>query len=253
MPDRDLEPSLAVDLGRDPARAVHGHLPAAQEVPWRESLVHSVETAGSPLRVAAAEILEQHLKQRLAIPLPAGQAPQRAGVRRQLDSRLIHVHADSEHDGVVACLGQAPSDLLAPQHDELDRQAECRLERVRDGDACDERELRRAPFGRRLQEEREQECCAGGSVPGSTEPSSSGRLVIGDDERALGQRGVDEQLRRLARPDVEAWLTERHGFSHTEMCFSLSLVNGRRCQSAHRSRSRIPASCAMRSSSEGHT
>ncbi|MEA2493987.1 MAG: hypothetical protein QOJ29_1898, partial [Thermoleophilaceae bacterium] len=42
-------------------------------------------------------------------------------------------------------------------------------------------------------------------------------------------------------------------FSHTEMWFRLSSVNGARCQSLQRSRKVIPASLAMRSNSEGQT
>jgi hypothetical protein len=42
-------------------------------------------------------------------------------------------------------------------------------------------------------------------------------------------------------------------FSHTDMWFWLSLVKGARRQSLQRSRSVIPASCAMRSNSEGQT
>jgi hypothetical protein len=41
--------------------------------------------------------------------------------------------------------------------------------------------------------------------------------------------------------------------AQTEMCLVLSLVNGERSQSLQRSRSRIPASLAMRSSSAGQT
>lgn len=43
------------------------------------------------------------------------------------------------------------------------------------------------------------------------------------------------------------------GFSQMETCWRLSLVKGSRVQPSHRSRSRIPASCAIRSSSAGHT
>lgn len=43
------------------------------------------------------------------------------------------------------------------------------------------------------------------------------------------------------------------GFSQTETCWALSLVNGCRCQPLHRSRRLIPASSAIRSSSAGHT
>jgi hypothetical protein len=40
---------------------------------------------------------------------------------------------------------------------------------------------------------------------------------------------------------------------HTETCLVLSLVNGSRFQPLQRSRSVILASCAIRSSSDGHT
>ena len=43
------------------------------------------------------------------------------------------------------------------------------------------------------------------------------------------------------------------GFSQTETCLRLSLVKGSRFQSAQRSRRRMPASSAIRSSSAGHT
>ena len=42
-------------------------------------------------------------------------------------------------------------------------------------------------------------------------------------------------------------------FSQTETCLRLSPVNGFLLQSSHRSRSRIPARRAIRSSSDGHT
>ena len=43
------------------------------------------------------------------------------------------------------------------------------------------------------------------------------------------------------------------GFSQTETCLLLSLVNGSRFQPLQRSRSVIPARRAIRSSSAGHT
>ena len=45
----------------------------------------------------------------------------------------------------------------------------------------------------------------------------------------------------------------RYAFCQTETCALLALVNGSRFQSLQRSRRVIPASRAMRSSSEGHT
>ena len=44
---------------------------------------------------------------------------------------------------------------------------------------------------------------------------------------------------------------ESHSFSHTDTCASLSAVNGVRSHHPHRSRSRIPASRAIRSNSAG--
>lgn len=44
-----------------------------------------------------------------------------------------------------------------------------------------------------------------------------------------------------------------YGFSYTETCASLSPVNGSRRQPAQRSRRRMPARRAIRSSSDGHT
>jgi hypothetical protein len=49
-----------------------------------------------------------------------------------------------------------------------------------------------------------------------------------------------------------AWPSAR-GFAQTETCCPLSLLKGSRAHPAHRSRSRIPASWAIRSSSAGHT
>jgi len=43
------------------------------------------------------------------------------------------------------------------------------------------------------------------------------------------------------------------GFSQTDTCWSLSLVNGSRFHPLQRSRNLIPASSAIKSSSEGHT
>ena len=43
------------------------------------------------------------------------------------------------------------------------------------------------------------------------------------------------------------------GFCQTETCDSESPVKGERCQSLQRDSSVIPASCAIRSNSDGHT
>ena len=59
------------------------------------------------------------------------------------------------------------------------------------------------------------------------------------------------------RPDDEPFRLDRQldpqVFCHTDTCFVLSAVNGERSQSAQRSRSSIPASRAIRSSSAGET
>ena len=59
-------------------------------------------------------------------------------------------------------------------------------------------------------------------------------------------------VQRVAAGHVRS-LCERAGFSQTEMCARLSLVNGSLCQPLQRSRKRMPAIWAIRSSSAGHT
>ena len=71
--------------------------------------------------------------------------------------------------------------------------------------------------------------------------------------RAVAQRvrGGDARVSRSRAPAPQ--VTARYvGFSQTEMWLRLSLVKGARCQSLQRSRNVIPASRAMRSSSDGH-
>ena len=65
--------------------------------------------------------------------------------------------------------------------------------------------------------------------------------------------GIDEEeLERVVQLlGVDA--SHAGAFSQTETCFVLSLVNGSRFQPLQRSRSVIPASRAIRSSSDGHT
>jgi SAM-dependent methyltransferase len=57
---------------------------------------------------------------------------------------------------------------------------------------------------------------------------------------------------RPAFRDVPRRAAQAAGFSQTETCLRLVPVNGSRCQLLQRSRSLIRASCAIRSSSEGH-
>ena len=63
--------------------------------------------------------------------------------------------------------------------------------------------------------------------------------------KPIGQRGE----RRIDEQDCD----HQAGFSQTETCCRLSLVNGSRFQPAQRSRRRRPASSAIRSSSAGQT
>ena len=85
--------------------------------------------------------------------------------------------------------------------------------------------------------------------------------VAEDAPGALGQRLAREERERLRRAEARGRPTdEQHsghvadrGFSQTETCFVLSLVNGSRVQLLQRSRSARPASRAIRSSSDGHT
>jgi hypothetical protein len=66
-----------------------------------------------------------------------------------------------------------------------------------------------------------------------------------------GVRLDDTRMRRSTqRSDAADYVA---GFSHTETCLRLSLVNGSRVQSLQRSRRLMPASWAIRSSSDGQT
>ena len=77
----------------------------------------------------------------------------------------------------------------------------------------------------------------------------------------LGERLATERRERLGRAEAgRGAADEQHArrrgharFSQTETCFSLSLVKGSRAQPAQRSRSDMPASRAIRSSSDGQT
>jgi hypothetical protein len=68
------------------------------------------------------------------------------------------------------------------------------------------------------------------------------RIFVDDDQQGEGHR-LQTYLGVFAAAFV----------SQTETCPVLSLVNGSRCQPLQRSRSSMPASCAIRSSSTGHT
>jgi hypothetical protein len=102
----------------------------------------------------------------------------------------------------------------------------------------------------------------------------SGELAVElrEQQQPLGRRtspDLLERLRALARhdshphppPPLEVGVAlraadrdrARHAFSHTETCFVLADVNGSRFQPLHRSRRRMPAMRAIRSSSAGET
>ena len=94
----------------------------------------------------------------------------------------------------------------------------------------------------------------------STQPRSG---IAGMFDRILLKRGIDRAFDRTFLA-LEQHLTAARvipgdpaayeaGFSQTETCLVLWLVNGSRFQPLQRSRSVIPASRAIRSSSEGHT
>jgi hypothetical protein len=86
----------------------------------------------------------------------------------------------------------------------------------------------------------------------------SGRHAVHDRRRPHRGRGRPGRPGRAAGHDPAARPGRRPpgpqlaGFSQTETCWLLSLVNGSRAQPLHRSRSRSPASRAIRSSSAGH-
>ena len=68
----------------------------------------------------------------------------------------------------------------------------------------------------------------------------------GHELRVLTAKRGGDRVVRLACPATQA-------FSQTETCFVLSLVNGSRFQPLQRSRSVIPVTRAIRSSSDGQT
>ena len=74
-----------------------------------------------------------------------------------------------------------------------------------------------------------------------------------------GSKGLPGRLQSEASQDPQPFPGQVEngdslaGFSQTETCWVLSLVNGSRVQPSQRSRSVMPASRAIRSSSDGHT
>jgi hypothetical protein len=91
---------------------------------------------------------------------------------------------------------------------------------------------------------------AGSVVRIATPRGGSVGLFAGPDPEA------ESVTRRAERAEPEPSPYPREGvavFSQTETCLVLSLVNGSRFQPLQRSRSVIPASRAIRSSSDGHT
>ena len=89
-------------------------------------------------------------------------------------------------------------------------------------------------------------------------------LLVRDREQRLGADGAERMLRDIAaapdtatvdRSSLDGSRREaRHdAFCQTDTCFRLSLLNGSRFHPAQRSRSVIPASRAIRSSSAGQT
>ena len=87
--------------------------------------------------------------------------------------------------------------------------------------------------------------CPSGSNIRSTLPDPADQH--NDQSRDL--RGLGRSCRRRAPYGEPISLV----FSQTDTCNVLSSVNGERSHHAHRSRSDRPESCAMRSSSDGHT
>lgn len=104
-----------------------------------------------------------------------------------------------------------------------------------------------------------------GNWPGVTEAYGSGRygkaLRLHENDRPLGGLQVKESyLERETGLEPATLCFTRHtvwtgydAFSQTETWLLLSLVKGSRIQPLQRSRKVIPASCAIRSSSDGHT
>jgi hypothetical protein len=93
---------------------------------------------------------------------------------------------------------------------------------------------------------------AAANEPSNCEPSNAPRIE--SITSAALQGAPKHQLKPSQNLPCPSPLIAGYGaFTHTETWLGLSLVKGARCQSLHRARNVIPASRAMRSSSEGHT
>jgi hypothetical protein len=106
-------------------------------------------------------------------------------------------------------------------------------------------------------------CCAGGPIP--RRPQRERRHRIRGDAREvsiavcshlhlvdhlpMAATGYRRGIRRPRNPQTGRYAV----FSQTDTCDVLPVVKGWRVQSLQRSRRDIPASRAMRSSSDGHT
>ena len=82
----------------------------------------------------------------------------------------------------------------------------------------------------------------------------AGGLALVGRRHDLSPHGADCCDEVHARDHISECLFDQEGcFSKTTTCFGLSEVNGEPTQSAHRSRTRNPASLPIKSSSAGHT
>jgi hypothetical protein len=98
------------------------------------------------------------------------------------------------------------------------------------------------------------------SVTGRQQKRAWPSILYGLDEPKADYRGrlvalafADPAWQGGAHQAMDVWLLDTWtGRLQTETCLRLSLVNGSRFHPLQRSRSFIPASCAIRSSSEGH-
>jgi 3-hydroxyacyl-[acyl-carrier-protein] dehydratase len=135
-------------------------------------------------------------------------------VCRELVLGEIHVDPDPEHEPVIPRLREDPRNLPAPDQ-QVVRKQDLRShpgllgDRVRGGQACDDRQLGEARrIDLRPEVDRDQDARARGRMPRATESASSGRLLLRNGDGALRRNGRELSLRRLATLEIEVGTAE---------------------------------------------
>src|SRR5215210_9049870 len=162
---------------------------------WPATAAARSAHGAEPRVVAALEPLQELDEQLHAIELAAGLDEQRRGrtvdVLRERLRLDVHVDAGPEDDPPLTSLGQDPCNL-SPADEHVVRELQRRVEPRRRADrlgarvGSEPRQLGEPPARRVWAKlERAEQARSGGSQPAAPEATAPGRLLVGDDERAL--------------------------------------------------------------------